>query len=281
VPNPFSLIDRLDFDFELPPAPSVLERADHWFNRLSELQRIGAALLVMLFLAASAFYCLGLGSTVLVNRAEAELTTQQAAMEATQPAIVPTVEVQPPTSVPLVTATPFPTPGQVAKPTQVVEYPTPIPPQFLPAGPSQPAQRAAAPVETAPRPRVVAPYEPPTPTPPVRSAAPGLAPRGTAPSGAAAPANSGAPARATTPTPAPSGPGTAPSIIRTQPPAAGGTRAPATSAPAAPAARPTAGATAAAKPPSAPIIQNPFPNTPAAKPNAAATPATRPTTVTR
>ena len=72
MPNPFSLIDRLEFDFDLPSPPGVLGRADRWFNRLSEIQRIGVGLMVMLFLAASAFYCLGLGSTVLVNRAEAE-----------------------------------------------------------------------------------------------------------------------------------------------------------------------------------------------------------------
>jgi hypothetical protein len=284
VPNPFALIDRLDFDFDLPPAPTALERADHWFDRLSELQRIGAALMVMVFLAAAAFYCLGLGSTVLVNRAETEFAAQQAAFEAARPTTVPTVDVPPPTPVPLVTATSFPTPRPAAKPTQVVEYPTPIPPQFLPTVPVQgPGQRAAAPAETAPRPRVVAPYEPPTPTPPVRQAAP--AKPGTAGSGTTAPATSGGtPARATTPTPALG----VPSIIRTQPPGANGTRPPGT---AAPAAKPTTGtapsggstlpssgqATPAAKPTSAPIIQNPlFPTTPAAKPNTATTPAAKP-----
>lgn len=280
MPNPFSLIDRLDFDFDLPPPPTTLARADHWFNRLSELQRIGAALMVMLFLAAGAFYCLGLGSTVLVNRAEAEFVAQQAAIEAARPTTVPTVDVPPPTSVPLVTATPFPTPRQVAKPTQVVEYPTPIPPQFLPTVPLQPpAQRAVAPAETAPRPRVVAPYEPPTPTPPVRQAAPAAKP-GTAGSGTTAPATTGGtPARTgVTPTPALA----APSIIRTQPPVTAAPASkpsgqPSSGSTPAPAAKPTSAP--AAKPTSAPIIQNPlFPTTPAAKPNTGTTPATKPNT---
>ena len=101
MPNPFSLIDRLDFDFDLPQPPGALGRADRWFNRLSEIQRIGIALMVMLFLAASAFYCLGLGSTVMVNRAEADFAVQQAAMEAAIPTALPTVEPATPTRAPV------------------------------------------------------------------------------------------------------------------------------------------------------------------------------------
>src|SRR3954469_23593883 len=76
--NPFAAIDRLDVDFELPEPPATLDRIDHWYNRLSELQRVGVALLSMLFLAASALYCLGLGSTVLVNRAESIMAAEDA-----------------------------------------------------------------------------------------------------------------------------------------------------------------------------------------------------------
>src|SRR4051794_11513506 len=95
VPNPFAPIDHLEFDIELPALPRGLERLDDWFNRLSELQRIGVALLSMLFLAASALYCLGLGSTVLVNRAEAAIAVHDAAAAAAAavPTALPTVNV--------------------------------------------------------------------------------------------------------------------------------------------------------------------------------------------
>ena len=250
MPNPFALIDRLDFDFDLPPAPAAVDRADSWFNRLSELQRIGVALLLMLFLAASAFYCLGLGSTVLVNRAEAEIAAQQAEIEAAVPTAVPTVQ---PTEAPtaLATATAQPTQRTAARPTQVVEYPTPIPPQFLPTVPIQPApaQRAAAPADVPTRPRIVAPYEPPTPTPPIRSAAP-AAPRSTTAPAPGSSGSTGAPVRAATPTPAFTGP----AILPRQTPVTGGTRVPATSAPATKPVQPAPAATTAPKPTSGSIF---------------------------
>src|SRR5437764_272644 len=95
MPNPFAVIDHVEFDVELPGLPHRLERIDEWYNRLSELQRVGVALLVMVFLAASALYCLGLGSTVLVNRAEAVYAAQEAAAAAAAavPTVAPTVEV--------------------------------------------------------------------------------------------------------------------------------------------------------------------------------------------
>src|SRR5688500_17612489 len=146
VPNPFSLIDRLEFDFDLPPAPHPLARADYWFDRLSEVQRIGVVLMLMLFLAASAFYCLGLGSTVLWNRAEAESAAQEAALAATIPTVGPTEVPPEPTAAVIVVATAVPTLRPTARPTQTVEYPTPIPAQLLPTVPHQPAQqRPAAP----------------------------------------------------------------------------------------------------------------------------------------
>src|SRR3954447_25627479 len=90
IPNPFGPLDRVDFDFELPPTPHGFERVDDWFNRLSEIQRIGVALLSMLLLAASALYCLGLGSTVLVNRAEAIIAQRDAELTAAIPSVAPT-----------------------------------------------------------------------------------------------------------------------------------------------------------------------------------------------
>jgi hypothetical protein len=262
VPNPFAPIDHLEFDVELPALPHGLERLDDWFNRLSELQRIGVALLFMLFLAASSLYCLGLGSTVLVNRAEATMAAQEAAAAAAAAAAVPTAvptanlaEPPPPTAI-RITATPAPRlTAAPSGPTQVGVLPTPIPAQLLPTVPIQAPQRQAAPVDV-PRPRIVAPYEPPTPTPPaVPTSSARPAPAGTA----------NTTVRGPTPTPAFGAPG----ILRTPPPAAtarpGGTSAPA------PAAKPTsapAQATSApvAKPTSAPIFTNPFPATPAPKP---------------
>src|SRR5436190_14985576 len=110
IPNPFTPIDRLEVDFDLPELPHSLARLDHWYNRLSELQRIGVALLSMLFLAASALYCLGLGSTVLVNRAEASIAAQEAEAAAAVPTVVPTANVvEPPVPTAIrITATPAP-----------------------------------------------------------------------------------------------------------------------------------------------------------------------------
>src|SRR6188472_3545251 len=96
LPNPFAPIDHLEVDFELPVPPHSLARLDHWYNRLTEVQRVGVALLTMLFLAASSLYCLGLGSTVLVNRAEAVIAAREAEMAAAVPTPVPTaVPVEP------------------------------------------------------------------------------------------------------------------------------------------------------------------------------------------
>ena len=264
MPNPFALIDRLEIDFELPPAPGPLARADQWFNRLSELERIGVALLIMLFLAASACYCLGLGSTVLVNRAEAELVAQEAELAASLPTIEPTPVEPEPTTTSIVIPT--------ARPTQIADYPTPIPAQLLPTVPFQPAQqRPSAPSQAAP-PRLVAPLEPPTPTPPNRGAAPAAKP-------STGSGTTGPPGRTVMPTPAFAAPATRPGAPI---PAAGGTRPPGTSAPVAPATSAPAtkpgqstGPVPGARPTSAPVI-NPFPATSVPKP--ASTPAAKPST---
>ncbi|MGE3907917.1 MAG: hypothetical protein AB7K36_01105, partial [Chloroflexota bacterium] len=177
--NPFSFIDRLDFDVDLPPLPSSLGRADRWFNRLSEVQRIGVALMVMLFLGASSLYCLGLGSTVLVNRAEAAYAAEEArvAADAAAATAVPTPVPPAPTPTTEPTAAPTAPPATArptTRPTQVVNLPTPIPAQLLPTVPllPQPEQRSVAPAAAPARPRLTAPVEPPTPTPPPRVTAP-------------------------------------------------------------------------------------------------------------
>src|SRR5215210_9518927 len=100
IPNPFSPIDRLEVDFELPFLPQWLVRLDHWYNRLTEVQRVGVALLTMLFLAAAALYCLGLGSTVLVNRAEADMARHEAEIAAAIPTPAPTAIPIEPTPLP-------------------------------------------------------------------------------------------------------------------------------------------------------------------------------------
>src|SRR3954469_5984977 len=167
--NPFAAIDHLDVDFELPEPPATLARIDHWYNRLTEFQRVGVALLSMLFLAASSLYCLGLGSTVLVNRAEADMAAREAEMAASMPTPVPTAIPIEPTPLPrqVVTATPVPrATAAPAQPTQVAALPTPIPAQLLPTASNPPAQQRPVAPSEAPRPRIVAPYEPPTPTPP-------------------------------------------------------------------------------------------------------------------
>ena len=267
MPNPFALIDRLEIDFELPPAPGPLARADQWFNRLSEPQRIGVALLVMLFLAASACYCLGLGSTVLVNRAEAELAAQEAELAASLPTIDPTPVEPESTPTAIVIPTEIPTVRPTPAATQMIDYPTPIPAQLLPTVPLQPSQpRPAAPAQAAP-PRLVAPPEPPTPTPPARGAAPATKPNTSGGTSGGTPA-----AKPGAPTPALSVPAakpgaTAPAVVGTRP--AGGSAPVATSAPA-PKPGQSTGVTPATRPTSAPVI-NPFPSkpvgTPAAKPS--------------
>ena len=68
---PIEAINRLDFDFDLPPTPPFLERLNRWFDRLTEAQRIASVVLGILLLASASMYFLGLGSTVLVNRTEA------------------------------------------------------------------------------------------------------------------------------------------------------------------------------------------------------------------
>src|SRR3954452_17613610 len=106
--NPFAAIDHLDVDFELPEPPATRARIVNSYNRLPEFQRVGVALLSMLFLAASSLYCLGLGSTVLVNRAEAHMAADEARATPV-PTLLPTTvvveQVAPPSPL-VITATP-------------------------------------------------------------------------------------------------------------------------------------------------------------------------------
>jgi hypothetical protein len=261
VPNPFAPIDRLDFDFDLPPLPAALGRADRWFDRMSEVQRIGAVFLLLLFLAAAALYCLGLGSTVVLNRAEASLAEAEAQAAAQQPVIGEPTPLPDPTPTLQPTLAPTLPPTRApAKPTALADLPTPIPAQLLPTVPLQPQAppRVAAPVEQPARPRLVAPVEPPTPTPPIRTTAPAAKPT------VAAPAS--APIRGATPTTKPGSvfitpaPAATSRPVSTSAPAAKPGTAPVTKPTSAPVVRPTAAP--AIKPTSAPIFGNPIGPTP-------------------
>src|SRR5919199_4552832 len=101
--------------------PASLRRLMFWYDQLSDWQRIQYALCGVLFLVACAGYLLGLGSTVLLQRVQAE----EAAALAAEP--LPTPEptaqvVDEPTAVP----TPAPTPTPV-RPTPPPLPPTPVP----------------------------------------------------------------------------------------------------------------------------------------------------------
>ncbi len=165
APRPWRVIatiDRLEFDIDLPPAPPALVRLDAWFDLLTEGQRIAAVILAMLVLAATSMYLLGLGSTVMVNRAEAELL-------ALMPTPEPTVE---PSRQPTATVPPRPT-ATLPRPTVVLPtfgpLPTPVPAPVLPPvlqAPVQQPQQArpaiapAEPLAPPTRPRLVATPEP-------------------------------------------------------------------------------------------------------------------------
>ena len=265
VPNPFSLIDRLEIDFELPPVPGPLARADQWFNRLSELQRIGVALMVMLFLAASACYCLGLGSTVLVNRAEAELAAQEAELAASLPTVEPTPVEPGPTATQIVIPTEIPTLRPTARATQIADYPTPIPAQLLPTVPLQPPSSGR---RRRPRPPRHASWRRPSRRPPPRPLGVPLRRPGRTPPVARRPPNP-APPPPRSPHPPPGPARDRPRDRRDRPAGTSGARRPprAATKPSQP-----AGVTPAARPTSAPVI-NPFPSTPAGTP--AAKPAAR------
>ncbi|HYU21043.1 MAG TPA: hypothetical protein VEQ11_20330 [Chloroflexota bacterium] len=149
------LIDRLEFDLDLPPTPRSLERLDAWFDRLTEGQRIGVVLFAMLFLAAGSMYCLGLGSTVLVNRTEAALALPLPAETVAEATLEPTWT-------PLPSATPtYPPPPFLSLP-RTGTLPTPVPPPPVTPLPQLPRPLAPA-VEVPQRPRIVATPEPTTP----------------------------------------------------------------------------------------------------------------------
>ncbi len=164
VRGPLRAIDKLEFDVDLPPSPRWLERLDHRFNRLTEGQRVASVLLTILFLAAAAMYCLGLGSTVLVNRVEAE----QAALLASIPTALPVAEPASTTAAaPSATLQALPSVIPALAPALSPVALTPVPPpivQPIPQQPRLPAPAADVPQPPPQRPRIVAPPEPTTPS---------------------------------------------------------------------------------------------------------------------
>src|SRR5918998_2313491 len=96
--------------------PAWLRQPLAWYDTLSEWQRVQYAVVAGLFLLACAGYLLGLGSTVLLQRVEAE----EAA--AAQAQAVPTVG---PTPLPVAAAEPTPTLAPTPEPLPT-STPTPV-----------------------------------------------------------------------------------------------------------------------------------------------------------
>src|SRR5262245_56031972 len=111
--------------------PPRIRRVFFWYDGLSEWQRVRYALYGVAFLVACAGYLLGLGSTVLLQRVEAQ-DAQVAAERLLTPTAEPTVE---PTEVPLLlvpvvevspTVAPTPTDVPTRAPTPKPDTPTPF-----------------------------------------------------------------------------------------------------------------------------------------------------------
>jgi hypothetical protein len=139
--------------------PSPVRRLFFWYDRLTDWQRVRYALIAVVFLLACAGYMLGLGSTVLLQRVEAEDATLAAHRLLTP---VPTPEVivvaavdDSPLPTVVATATPRPEPSPTVRAPQ--QQPTPTlfsAPQIA----EKPAVPRSVPVNPPPRvPVVVAP----------------------------------------------------------------------------------------------------------------------------
>jgi hypothetical protein len=134
--------------------PPRVRRVFHWFDGLSDWQRLRYALTGIVFLLACAGYLLGLGSTILLQRVEAhdaELAAQR--LLTPEPTVAPTEE---PVLVPVVlpsptaTAAASPTIGPSDTPTARPDTPTPF---SAPQLSERPAVPRSAPVVVNPPPR--------------------------------------------------------------------------------------------------------------------------------
>jgi hypothetical protein len=192
-----------------------LLRLQYWYDRLTEPQRLFAGLAAILVLASTWLYLLGLGSWVLVNRAEELGPSQvdQTLVEAPQ-ALAPETAAQP---APTVAPTPATeTNANLIQPPEIEEVPIvpPAPRAIVPVEPLKPRVMATM-APTASRP---APAAPPVQQPaPARQSAP-------APQQAAPPARANGPGASTnsgagSTTQAPARPAVAPTAAP-KPPAA-------------------------------------------------------------
>jgi hypothetical protein len=233
--------------------PPPLRRVFFWYDNLSDFQRVQYAVIAMLFLIACGGYLLGLGSTIVLARVEAE---QAAALaDAPLPTLEPTATEVPapvlatlaPTFTPAPSATPLPpTPRASATPfnAPVIAEP-PAAPRQLPAAPVNVAPVAPRATATVAKPRNLETSKPEAPAASLLTPTPGLVRtvRTTVPTAVrqlATAAPTSEIRRGSTPLPTLAVPET-PQIARTSAPASGPTRAAAVTAqPTSPPAQPTA-----------------------------------------
>lgn len=163
-----------------------LLRLQYRYDRLTERQRLLSGLVAILFLATTWLYVLGLGSTVLVSRAEA--LGAPVAVTGTPERVVVLIEPTPgepepslpqpnPTATPaveaagdLIQAPDVPEVAIIPPPPRAIATPlSPLKPRVVAATPA-PARAAVSPAPALPTRAVT--VGPTTPTPPVRTAAP-------------------------------------------------------------------------------------------------------------
>jgi hypothetical protein len=131
--------------------PPLLRRVFFWYDSLTDWQRVQYAVIAMLFLIACGGYLLGLGSTIVLARVEAE----QAAALADAP--LPTLEPTP-TDVPA-PVLPTPAPTSTLAPSATPPPPTPRP-SATPFNAPVIAEPPAAPRQLPAAPAVVVPVAP-------------------------------------------------------------------------------------------------------------------------
>ncbi len=212
-----------------PPARSPQQRLLAWYDALTDWERVKYGIATMLLLLATGGYLLGLGSTILVRRVEAEVqslapsgpaaptpeaTSRVAAVAPGSPSPAPEpsappgplLNAPPINEVPLVPRAPAPAPQDsrpVATPSKprITESLTPSPTARVVRTPAPaPGVSNGSPVPSATPPALTPGVRTPTSTPTARI---GSAPAPTATAGTPRPATPTPPALTATPTPSP------------------------------------------------------------------------------
>ena len=160
--------------------PPAVQRALFWYDRLTDWQRIQYAGIASLFLLACGGYLLGLGSTILLQRVEAE---EAALAAAPLPTLEPTAVVLADTPTAVATNTRVPSP--TAFPPTAAPSVTPFSAPVIAEPPAVPRQLPAAPVVVAPvapratatpdKPRNLETSKPEPPAASISTSTPGLA----------------------------------------------------------------------------------------------------------